>query len=163
MALDIDGRATLTAICQAPQAFPGLDEELSRLARTLLEKQLKQRGLTLPQLQQMFTAVGEPAMAQVIEGLSEAALGSLLGKLDKHGADYKQTAALALRQHLLGLSSGRLLPTPAVKKPVRSKAATPDAPAKAAKPATPKKTVKRALSSKAMAASWDGKVRGDAD
>lgn len=151
MALDLDGAAVLRSIVEDPSAFPDIATELNKVARALVAKQLKAKSATLERVRRVQGAVGGPAFRLVIDGLSDAEVKSLAGRLDRNHPDITAGTADWRRRHIVTLASGAD-PAPKPQKP--------KAPGKkASAPARPKP--RRALGSKAMAAVWDGKDRDD--
>ncbi|GJE26746.1 hypothetical protein [Methylobacterium organophilum] len=142
MALDVDGYAVLQAMGAAPEAFPDIQAEVPRLARTLVVKQLKVRSLKVAGLRLIRDVVGMENFALIADGMSDAEVKSLVTRLDPHHPSLREATPTWFRRRLTALAAGDA--------PIR-KGETPPA-----KPA-PEPQAERALASRPFAATWDGK------
>jgi hypothetical protein len=66
-----------------PAAFRDIAKEINAAARTLVVKQIRSKGTTLGRLREIHAALGTEAFNLAIDGLADAQIESLLGKLDK--------------------------------------------------------------------------------
>ncbi|WP_128566522.1 hypothetical protein, partial [Methylobacterium crusticola] len=129
MALEIDGLAVLRAIAEAPEAFPAIRGDVTKAAHALVSKQLKARNLGVEGLGKVAGALGSQALALILDGLKDAEVRSLAGRLDKHHPDLEQGTPAAHRRHVLALATGT---APAGKPKPAPKARAPRAAGRAA-------------------------------
>ena len=116
MAIDIDGYAVLGAIARKPEAFLAIKNEVSKVARTLVVKQLKEKALPVQGLREIADAIDHEAFGLVLDMMTDAEINSLVGKIDKSNVEAKGETPQWQRKHLLELANGTVLP--AVKKAV---------------------------------------------
>ncbi|GIK81161.1 MAG: hypothetical protein BroJett024_22660 [Alphaproteobacteria bacterium] len=129
MALDLDGFTVAKAIASNSSVFSGIRAEVSKATgafadklRSLLVKELKSKATNLNAFQDMRRALGVDSFNLVIEGLKDADLKSIIGKLDKHHPDQKSASAEWRRRHLRALLDGTIqqsLPQPKKKSSAR--------------------------------------------
>ncbi|MGQ0445512.1 MAG: hypothetical protein ACT4O2_10410 [Beijerinckiaceae bacterium] len=106
MAIDIDGIAVLHAIAGNPLVFPDVAPELSRVARTLVVKQLKAKATTLEGLRHIHGAIGGEAFVLILDDLGDSGSASLVKKLDKENLELKTALPAWNRKRLADLASG---------------------------------------------------------
>jgi hypothetical protein len=141
MALELDVFAVLRAIAAHPDVFADVRAELDKAARACVSKQLKARTTDVAALRAVRAAIGQRAFSLIVDGLKEAEVKTLVGKLDRFRPRLKSADAEWRRRHLRSLADSSV-----------------DAAVKSAPPriATVSKTKRDAepdiLSSKAMAA-----------
>ena len=128
MPMDIDGFAVLGAIGRQPDAFPAVQAEAGKVARALVAKQLKDKGLTVTGLKAIAQAIDLEAFDLIVDAMSDAEVKALLGKVDKLNGEAKSAAAMVQRSRVADLARGTAAP---VEKAVSSK--EPSAP-KVSKP-----------------------------
>src|SRR5262245_45694047 len=128
MPLDIAGFAVLARIAAHPAAFQEIAKDATAAARTLVVKQIKSKATGLQRLRDIRAALQPEAFGLVMDGLPDAQIKSLLGKLDKHNPQLGSSTPEWRRQQVLALASGSAEPAAKVKAPPKPK------PAKTAKP-----------------------------
>lgn len=111
MAIDIDGYAVLGAIAHKPELFPAVKGEVSKVARTLVVKQLKDKGTSIAALRSVGTAIGSDSFDLIVDLMTDAEVKALLGKVDKLNAEAKSYAPPIQRKHVSDLAHGRAEPT----------------------------------------------------
>ncbi len=141
MAIDIDGYAVLGAIAKFPQAFPALRDEVSKIARLLVVKQLKEKTLAIDSFLSIAEVINHDEFDLILDLMTDAEIKALAGKVDKLNADAKIQTPQWQRKHLSELARSTI--EPAAKKPATSKKT-------ASSSAKPK--VERAVNSRAMQA-----------
>src|SRR5262249_38751921 len=132
MPLDIDGFAVLARIAAHSETFQDIAKDVTAAARTLVVKQIKSKTTSLQRLRDIRAALQPEAFGLVMDGLPDAQIKSLLGKLDKHNPELGASTAEWRRQQVLALASGSAEPAAKVKAPPKPK---PGKKAKAEKPA----------------------------
>ncbi len=117
MAIDFNGFAALRSIGTHAGAFPDVAAEAKKAARTLIVKQLK-KSAGLVSAREIRKALGDDTFALVVDGMTDAEVKTLLGKLDKYHPDLKASGPGWRRQQLLALADGSAEPSekPAPKK-----------------------------------------------
>jgi hypothetical protein len=110
MALDIDGFAVLASIRKHGNLFPNAAAEVSKVARSVVAKQIRAKNATLKSIQEIRQAVGAETLNLVLDGLPATQIKALVGKLDKHHPDLKTSADQWRREHLGALLSGSVEP-----------------------------------------------------
>ncbi|HVY59818.1 MAG TPA: hypothetical protein VHA77_18345 [Xanthobacteraceae bacterium] len=110
MALDIDGFAVLKSIREHGMLFPGAAAEASKLARSLVTKQIRGKNASLSSIQEIRNAIGAEALNLVLDGMPDAQIKALAGKLDKYHPDLKTSNAQWRREHVQALVSGSVEP-----------------------------------------------------
>ncbi len=137
MPLELDGKEVLRVLIGAPEVFPESHADLSRVAQSLVVKQLRQRGLGLEGLRAVASTLGHDTFLLVADAMSDPEIKSLALRVDPHHDTLRIADPSWVRGHLLQLAEGDLEPEP--------KAGPASKKSKAA-PAT------RTMSSRAMAA-----------
>ncbi len=137
MPLELDGKEVLGILIARPKAFPAAHAELSRIAQSLVVKELRQRGLGIEGLRAVASALGHDAFLLVADAMSDQEIKSLAQRMDPHHQSLRGADPSWIRGHLLQLAEGDLDPEP---KEAGGRAA----------PQAPKVT--RTMSSRAMAA-----------
>jgi hypothetical protein len=127
MPLDMDGFLVLGSIAAHRAAFQDVAKEINAAARTLVVKQIKSKGTDLGRLRAIHAALGSDAFNLAMDGLPDAQIKSLLGKLDKHHPELASFTPEWGRRHILALADGSASaapkskpapkPKPAKKKP----------------------------------------------
>ncbi len=110
MALDIDGFAVLASIRKHSSLFPNAAAEASKLARSLVAKQIRAKNSTLKSIQEIREAIGAETLNLILDGLPAPQIKTLVGKLDKHRPDLKTSGDPWRRGHLQALLSGSVEP-----------------------------------------------------
>jgi hypothetical protein len=141
MPIDIDGYAVLGAISKQRHAFAAIRNEVSKTARSLVVKQLKEKTLTLANLKAISAAIEHDSLDLILDLMSETEIKSLLSKIDQFNTEAKSATPQAQRKQILGLAKGVVSPAA---KPVVVKPATA--------PRQAKPQVERAVNSRAMRA-----------
>lgn len=136
MALDIDGYAVLGAIARQPDAFPAIRNEVSKVARMLVVKQLKEKATSIETVRDIAKAVDVDAFDLILDLMTDAEIKGLVGKVDKLNAEAKSESSQWQRGHVSELALGKK--EPATKKSV----------AKAVKPKKEAPKVERAGSAR---------------
>lgn len=147
MPLDIDGYAVLGAIARKPDAFPAIKNDVSKISRTLVVKQLKEKSLSLDMARDVVAAIGDDAFDMILEPMTDAEIKALLSKIDKFDVDTRKESAQIQRKHISQLVKGEK--APAIKQ-TQAKAPKVKAPPKEKAPLKAK--VERAANSRAMKA-----------
>src|SRR5437868_802896 len=106
MALDIDGFTVLARIAAHPAAFQDIAKEATAAARALAVKQIKSKATSLQRLRDIRAALQPEAFGLVLDGLPDAQIKSLLGKLDKHNPELTSSTPEWRRRQALSLASG---------------------------------------------------------
>jgi hypothetical protein len=133
MALEIDGFAVLGSIAKHPSRFADVRADAAKAARALVAAQIKSRATGLASLRGIRDALGAPAFDLILDGLPDAQVKTLVGKLDKNHPELKGAALPWLRQHLRALADASMEPAALAKKPsAKPKAAKEPAAAKKA-------------------------------
>lgn len=149
MAIDIDGYAVLGAIARERRAFSAIQNEVSKAARSLVVKQLKEKSLTLQKLQAISGAIQHESLVLILDLMSDAEIKSLLTKVDKFNLEAKNNSPQAQRKQISNLAKGAIS---AAVKPVAGKV-TKTAKATTSKaPRVAKPKVERAINTKAFKA-----------
>ncbi|MEO1192867.1 MAG: hypothetical protein AAFY02_13985 [Pseudomonadota bacterium] len=112
MPLELNGAQVLQTVLDKPHAFPVIHGELSRLAQSLMMKQLRQRSLGIEGLRAVETALGRETMLLVIDAMSDAEVKSLVVRMDPHYEGLRDADPAWQRGHLLQLSEGERDPQP---------------------------------------------------
>jgi hypothetical protein len=124
MALEIDGFAVLGRIASHPSRFADIRADVIKAARALVTAQIKSKATGLASLRDLRDALGAPAFDLILDGLPDAQIKTLVGKLDKNHPDLKGAAAPWLRQQLRALSDRSVEPAAQAKKPPAKSKAT---------------------------------------
>jgi hypothetical protein len=114
MPLEIDAFEVLRAIGSNPETFADMRVEAAKAAKTMVIKTLKGRSLTPQRLGALFRALGEDALALILEGLPARDLKSIVKAIDPHnpGIKTKDIDEVWARRHTLELASGSAQPAP---------------------------------------------------
>lgn len=121
MAIDIDGYAVLGAIAQKPDVFPAIKGEVSKVARMLVVKQLKERTMSLAGLRNVGETVGFESFDLILDLMTDPEVKSLLGKVDKLNVEAKAAAPQSQRKHVSDLAHKRAEPAAKQSKPAKPK------------------------------------------
>src|SRR5690242_18307836 len=100
MALDVDGFAVLRSISSHSNLFPDLVRDVSKVARTLVVKQIKAKNTDIVSIRHIESALGSGAFSLVIDGMPDAQIKTLVSKLDKFHPGLKTETAQWRRKHL---------------------------------------------------------------
>lgn len=138
MALSLDGMAVLGRIAANHRVFADIKADAAKQARALVVKQLKAKSLDLEHLFAVKKAMGPKTFEHILDGLSDAEVKSLLGKLDKYDPALKTSTPSSRREHLRLLAARKVKPAPVPERVTKGAA-------KAKTKAKPRKTL--ALSS----------------
>lgn len=142
MALEIDGFEVFRSIGSHRAAFEAISSDVTKAARTLLVKLIKDKKTELPGLRAVHSAIGAEVFGLVTDGMSDAEIKSLGTKLDKHSPVFKETDPAAQRRLVLALAEGSVEPAEKTKAPPKA----PKTP-KVKKPADPKSLERISFSS----------------
>jgi hypothetical protein len=142
MAIDFNGFGVLRSIGAHAGAFPDIAAEAKKAARTLVVKQLK-KSRALNPTREIRKAIGEETFGLIVDGMTDAEVKTLIGKLDKYHPDLKTSGPGWRRQQFLALADGSIEPTE--KPPPRTKS-------KSARSSKARKEEPSRLSSVAMGA-----------
>lgn len=149
MPIDIDGYAVLGAISRGRTAFSAIRNDVSKIARSLVVKQLKEKTLTLENLKAISAAIEHDAFDLILDPMPEREIKSLLVKIDKFNTAAKSATPQTQRKQISDLAKG--LVSPAVEESrVKSRNAATVKPAKSLRQAKP--PIERAINSRAMRA-----------
>jgi hypothetical protein len=139
MVLSIDGFEVLKAMTARSSAFPDITTDLnksvdalSKTARTLVIKQVKHKNTSILKIRAVLEAIGISNFKLIIDGVPDAQIKTLVGKLDNH-PEIKSETAQWRRQHLIALIDGSKEPTPKATKPSSRTAAPKKSSTKKAK------------------------------
>jgi hypothetical protein len=129
MALSIDGFEVLRAMAMHSSSFPDIAGDLNKsldalgkAARVLVIKQVKHKNTNLQKIRAVLDAIGPSNFKLVIDGIPDAQIKILVGKLDYH-PEIKTETAQWRRQHLISLIDGSKELTPKAA-PIKSSART---------------------------------------
>jgi hypothetical protein len=129
MTLEIDGFAVFRVVGGHPEAFAAIADELAKVGRTLVVKQIRHKATGLKAMRDIRGALGAEAFGLITDGMADAQIKSLAVKLDKHNPELKTAGAAAQRLHILKLADGSAEPLDKQKaagKPAKAKK-TPEA------------------------------------
>jgi len=110
MAIDLDGFDVLGAVSRSAPVFQDVRADVGKYARALVVAQLKKRP-DLASVRAVGGAVGPAAFSLIVDGMKDAEVKTLLGKLDKHHPELKAASPEWRRGHLRGLAAGAAEPT----------------------------------------------------
>ena len=139
MAVDLDGFSLLYSIGAHAHVFSEIKIDVLKAARTLVVKQLKTKSAGMKSLRDVRETLGHDSFALIVDGMKDAEVKSLLGKLDKHQPELKGSNPQWRVAQLRALADGSIEP------------AAEDA-AKTKNGKKSKATVPERLTSRAMAA-----------
>jgi hypothetical protein len=118
MALSIDGLKVLAAMASHSSSFPDIAGDLSKsldalgkAVRSLVIKQVKHKNTNLQRIRGVSDAIGAANFKLIVDGIPDAQIKTLVGKLDHH-PEIKTETAEWRRQHLISLIDGSKPPTP---------------------------------------------------
>jgi hypothetical protein len=111
MALDIDGFAVLGAIAANRASFPSIASEASKIARSLVVKQLRSKDTSLNLIRNMHGVLGAKAFNLILEGVTDDQIKSLVVKVDKYNPDLKTATAQWRLQRMQALADSSADPT----------------------------------------------------
>jgi hypothetical protein len=124
MGLDVDGFAVLRSIGSHTEAFAAIAAEVTKMARTLVVKQIAHKDTGLQAVRAIRAAVGPEAFGLITDGMSDAQIKTLTVRLDKHNPELKTANGAAQRLHMHALADGSAQPSEKQKgasKPVTAK------------------------------------------
>ena len=130
--LEVDGFSVLHSIGSHPDIFSALARDIARTARMLVIKQIAHKDTGLETVRDIRTAIGPEAFSLIADGMADAQIKSLAGKLDKHNLELKALSATARRHHVLALADGSAEPLEkqkSVPKPASKRIQAPSSPA----------------------------------
>lgn len=136
MAIDIDGYAVLGAIARKPDSFPAIKNEVSKVARTLVVKQLKEKSTAVGVIRSICSAIDAEAFDLILDLMTDAEIKSLINKVDKLNTEAKSESPQWQRKHVSELAQSHV--EPAVKRAL----------ANTEKPKAKNPTVERAASAR---------------
>ncbi|HLQ91077.1 MAG TPA: hypothetical protein VK148_13675 [Xanthobacteraceae bacterium] len=139
MAVELDGFSLLNSIGAHAHVFSEIKNDVLKAARTLVVKQLKTKSAGMKSLRDVRESLGHDSFALIVDGMKDAEVKSLLGKLDKHQPELKGSNPQWRVAQLRALADGSIEP-----------AAEDAAKTKSGKKS--KATVPERLTSRAMAA-----------
>src|SRR5215468_5120675 len=123
MGLDVDGFAVLRSIGSHTEAFAAIAAEVTKMARTLVVKQIAHKDTGLQAVRAIRAAVGPEAFGLITDGMSDAQIKTLTVRLDKHNPVLKTANGAARRLHVRALADGSAQPSEKQKgasKPVKA-------------------------------------------
>jgi len=141
MAVELDGFSLLNSIGAHAHVFSEIKIDVLKAARTLVVKQLKTKSAGMKSLRDVRETLGHDSFALIVDGMKDAEVKSLLGKLDKHQPELMGSNPQWRLAQLRALADGSIEP-----------AAKPKVAAKTKSEKKTKATVPERLSSRAMAA-----------
>jgi hypothetical protein len=115
MALDIDAFAVLRSIGAHRDTFSGIAAEAAKAARMLVAKQIGAKNIELRSVRKVREVIGPETFNLILDGIPDAQVKTLVGKLDKHHSELKTSSAQWRREHLRALVASSI--EPAVKPP----------------------------------------------
>jgi len=124
MALDLDAFAVLGVIAENRALFADIQKDAGAAARACVVKKLKAKATDVPTLRALYAALGAESFSLVVDGLKDAELKTLIGKLDKYHPETKTKNFTLHRRQLRALAEGAAEPLakPVKVRAVRSKA-----------------------------------------
>jgi hypothetical protein len=123
VALSLDGMAVLRAIGEHRTVFSGVSADAAKYARTLVMKQLKNKGSDLSTLRAVRAALSRDTFSNIIDAMTDAEVKSLVGRFDKYHPDFKTSNATWRRAHLRALADGKAAPSEEPPRATKTKAA----------------------------------------
>jgi hypothetical protein len=111
MALDIDGFAVLRSIGAHHGTFPDIAADASKAARALVIKQIKAKNVQLKSIQGVRKAIGADSFNLILDGMPDAQIKTLVGRLDKSHPELKTSSPQWRREHVRALVAGSVEPT----------------------------------------------------
>ena len=150
MAFDLDGLAVLASMATKPDSFAGIENEATKIARTLLTKLLKNKATTLPVARSMASALPAGTLAHVTDGMSDAEMTALAVRFDRLNPTLKASdrqAKAILVGHLISGAAEPATKTAGGKKPSSPKSSAAQKP-----PSSGVEAAMKVLNSKAMGA-----------
>lgn len=110
MPLELDGKEVLRILIGAPEVFPASHDDLTRVAQSLVVKQLRQRSLGLEGLKAVAAALGHDNFLLVADAMSDQEIKSLALRMDPHHDSLRIAVPSWVRGHLLQLAEGDVEP-----------------------------------------------------
>ena len=111
MALEINGFAVLRNLGSHPETFSEIGEDVSKIARTLVVKQIRARSTGLNSLRDVCNALGKEAFSLILDGMPDAQIKTLVTKHDKHHPELKTSDSAWRRRQVRLLAEGSVNPT----------------------------------------------------
>ena len=139
MAVELDGFSLLKSIGAHAHVFSEIKNDVLKAARTLVVKQLKTKSAGMKSLRDVRESLGHDSFALIVDGMKDAEVKSLLGKLDKHQPELMGSNPQWRLAQLRALADGSIEPAAKVAAKTKSGKKT-------------KATVPERLTSRAMAA-----------
>src|SRR5262245_40135853 len=121
MALEINGFAVLRSIAAHTAIFSDISADVNKVARALILKKLKSQKEGVKTVRDVRRALSDEAFGLVVDGMTDAEVKTIVGKLDKHHPELKASNALWRRQQLCALADGSVEPTGKIKKAAKTK------------------------------------------
>jgi hypothetical protein len=121
MALEINGFAVLRSIAAHTAIFSEISADVNKAARALILKKLKSMKEGVKTVRDVRKALSDEAFGFVVDGMTDAEVRTIIGKLDKHHPELKTSNAAWRRQQLRALADGSAEPTVKIKKPAKPK------------------------------------------
>lgn len=112
MPLAIDGFKILREISKNAEVFPDVRLDAAKAAQSFVEKQLKAKSTDIKALQKICERLGDDNFSLVVECMKDAAVKTLINKIDKYHPDLKSSDAGWRRRHAVALGTGSAAPTP---------------------------------------------------
>ena len=130
MAVELDGFSLLNSIGAHAHVFSEIKNDVLKAARTLVVKQLKTKSAGMKSLRDVRESLGHDSFALIVDGMKDAEVKSLLGKLDKHQPELKGSNPQWRLAQLRALADGSIEPAAKVaaktKSGKKSKATVPE-------------------------------------
>ena|SRR5271166_5618261 len=111
MAVDIDAFAVLRSIGAHQNTFPDIVADATKAVRALVIKQVKAKNMELKSIQGIRKAIGADPFNLILDGMPDAQIKTLAGRLDKGHPDFKTSTPQWRREHLRALVAGAVEPT----------------------------------------------------
>jgi hypothetical protein len=119
MALALDGFKVLRRIGKHADRFGDIAAEVNKAAHALLLKQVKARKTApLKSVRELADILGDGTFALFVDGMSDAEVTAILGKLDKNNPQLAERNPSERRNHLVALADGSAEP---MRKPAKAK------------------------------------------
>jgi hypothetical protein len=113
MSIALDGFEVLRLLGKHAALFGAIRADVDKAARALVVKALKAKTLDLAALRAIARALEGDPIELVLEGLGDADVTALLGKVDKYHPELKTSAMPWRRKHLKALAEGLAEPVAA--------------------------------------------------
>jgi hypothetical protein len=131
MVLEINGFAVLRSLGSHPETFSEIGEDVCKIARTLVVKQMRARSTDLNSLRDVCNALGKEAFSLILDGMPDAQIKTLVTKHDKHHPELKTSNSAWRRRQARLLAEASVEPaakTTSAAKPRQSKKAVAQKP-----------------------------------